>query len=155
MKNKKEVFKRIRRIGFVTMFFASILSCNKEVFDGQKKIEQSEGVVFHDFIINGNKTTIKQENDVYYFSEDVILSERQFNYLKRLNNQNISTEERSTIITDFVLRWPNGTVFYDLSGIQNQNKRNTILNAIQHIQTSVASINFIARTTQTNYVTFR
>lgn len=154
MKNPKLTphLKGLLLLALLTFFY----SCSKE--DLQKDEQNQENVndiTYHRFMINGNETIIREQNGGYFFSDCEVLSERQFNLLKRLSNDDISTIERSTINSNFVQRWPNGTVFYSLDGIQNQNKKNTIISAMQHISNSVPGVNFIQRTNQPNFILFQ
>ncbi|RBQ11891.1 M12 family metallopeptidase [Pedobacter miscanthi] len=143
-----QFFKNLAKT-VVVMIIIGLAACKKnnekEVVKNQK--ENLQQTVMHDFTIDGNKMTIKEENGEYYFADDIILGAQQFNLLKRLNNKELSTQERSLFLKD-TKRWPNGIVYYKLSlGTSNT----YALQAMQKIS-SVSPVRFVERTNQPNYI---
>nr|WP_199075249.1 M12 family metallopeptidase [Pedobacter sp. ASV19] len=134
---------------FLLFSLATLNSCKRDSNDIPSEVTSTKGVTFHKLMINGNETIIKEAEGKYYFSEDEILSERQFNILKRMANSNLSTVERSTIITDFTKKWTNNVWVYKIQS----NRTSEILTAMSWIS-AVANIYFVPRTNETNYVTF-
>lgn len=135
------------KLSLISIFVTFFTSCNKENLKEQIQQEQS-GVVFHQFMIDGNQTTVKEINGEYYISNDEVLSERQFNILKKLAKDGIGTTERSTIISDFVKRWTNGVWYYQIAS----NRGAEIQEAMNWISNN-SNVRFVERTVQSQYVT--
>ena len=74
-------------------------------------------------------------------------------------NPDISTVERSTIVSSFIKTWPNATVYYTLpsQGSLSTQAYNTFLTNINKafdMISSKTSVKFIQRTNQPEYITF-
>lgn len=142
--------KREKYLIMSLIFLMICFSCSKyNVTDNSGEIP-NDSVKYHVFFIDGNKTVVKQVGGQYYFSDDEILSLRQFNYLKHLSNNGIDSLERSTVISNLSKKWTNATVYYKISYTA---KRDSILKAINHISLR-SRLKFVERTTQGNYLDF-
>lgn len=133
----------------IIMFVASMIfqSCSKEFDTGVDSDIQKEGTTIHNLVIDGNKTIIKEVNGVYYFSDHEVLSERQFNILKRLANNSLGTIERATVISDFVKKWTNGIWYYKI-----ESSRASDIQTAMNMISGVSNVKFVERTNQSQYV---
>ncbi|WP_257667740.1 M12 family metallopeptidase [Parapedobacter tibetensis] len=133
----------------VAALVVAAFACSKEnVGEQQTESVQSEGVVFHMFVIDGNKTIVREVNGEFYISDDEMLSKRQFNILKRLANDGITTTERGAIIADFVKKWTDGIWYYKIESSRGAD----IQEAMSWISDN-SNVRFIERTNQSQYVT--
>src|SRR5687768_2950625 len=100
--------KNLLRLSLLLITIVTLNSCKRDTGNEPLETKSKDEVTFHKLMINGNETIIKEAEGKYYFSDDEILSERQFNILKRMANNNLGTSERSTILTDFTKKWTGG-----------------------------------------------
>lgn len=145
---KKNKFNLTAKFSLAVVLVISVTACNKENFKEQIRQEQSQGTAFHQFMIDGNQTTVKEVNGEFYISDDEVLSERQFNILKRLANDGIETTERSAIIADFVKRWTGGVWYYTIVS-----SRSTEIQQAMSWISNNSNVSFVERTSQSQYVT--
>ncbi|WP_313270110.1 M12 family metallopeptidase [Sphingobacterium sp.] len=131
----------------LTVLLLVMLSCSKQVDNSEGGKNGNKFDQEYVLNIDGNRIVIKESNGKYYFSEDEILSERQFNILKSLQN-NSTTKARSVYTSEFIKYWPNNIIYY-----KNSSTKANVSNALNHIanRTGVA---FVERTNQTNYIEF-
>ncbi|WP_454059140.1 M12 family metallopeptidase [Elizabethkingia ursingii] len=120
---------------------------------------QLNGTTIHKLLINGAYTYVNEVNGEYFYADDITISAEQFNQLKRMANRDISTVERSTIVSSFIKTWPNATVYYTLpsQGSLSTQAYNTFLTNINKafdMISSKTSVKFIQRTNQPEYITF-
>ncbi|OBS13728.1 flavastacin [Elizabethkingia miricola] len=120
---------------------------------------QLNGTTIHKLLINGAYTYVNEVNGEYFYADDITITAEQFNQLKRMANPDISTVERSTIVSSFIKTWPNATVYYTLpsQGSLSTQAYNTFLTNINKafdMISSKTSVKFIQRTNQTEYITF-
>lgn len=121
--------------------------------------ELSGDTTIHKLLINGSYTYVNENNGEYYYAEDIKISSDQFNQLKKLANPNLSTSERSTIVSSFIKTWPNATVYYKLpaQGTLSTSNYNTFLTNINKAFDMISSqtnLKFIERTSQPEYINF-
>jgi len=121
-------------------------SCKRETLPENPNLSKKEGVTFHKLVINGNTTYVKEVNGEYFYGEDMGISQRQFNLLKKMANGS-STSERSTIISDFTKRWTNGVWYYTIQSSRTAE----ILQAMSWIS-AACNVQFVSRSNQVNYV---
>jgi len=140
--------KNLLRLSLLLITIVTLNSCKRDTGNEPLETKSKDEVTFHKLMINGNETIIKEAEGKYYFSDDEILSERQFNILKRMANNNLGTSERSTILTDFTKKWTGGIWYYKIQS----NRASEIFTAMSWIS-EASNIQFIERTNQTNYVT--
>ncbi|ATC34793.1 RICIN domain-containing protein [Elizabethkingia anophelis] len=120
---------------------------------------QLNGTTIHKLLINGAYTYVNEVNGEYFYADDITITAEQFNQLKRMANPDISTVERSTIVSSFIKTWPNATVYYTLpsQGSLSTQAYNTFLTNINKAFDMISSktnVKFIQRTNQTEYITF-
>ncbi|MBB5648458.1 M12 family metallopeptidase [Pedobacter cryoconitis] len=139
---------KLLKLSLLLITVLTLNSCKRDLSNVPSEKTSNEKVTFHKLMINGNETIIKEAEGKYYFSDDEILSERQFNILKRMANTSLGTIERSTILTDFTKKWTGGIWYYKIQS----NRSSDIFTAMSWIS-SVTNIQFIPRTNQDNYVT--
>ena len=117
------------------------------------------GLIVHKLLINGNYTYVNEVNGEYFYADDITITAEQFSKLKEMADSSLSSVEKSTIVNSFVKTWPNSTVYYQLpeqGTLSNQNY-NTFLTNINNAFNMISSktnMQFIERTTQTEYVKF-
>lgn len=140
--------KNLLRLSILLMAIAILNSCKRDLSNVPIENTSKDGVTFHKLTINGNETIIKESNGNYYFSDDEMLSARQFNILKKLATTGLSTVERSAIVSDFTKKWPGGIWYYKIQSTRTPE----ILTAMSWISAN-SNIVFVERTTQTDYVT--
>lgn len=63
---------------------------------------QLNGTTIHKLLINGAYTYVNEVNGEYFYADDITITAEQFNQLKRMANPDISTVERSTIVSSFI-----------------------------------------------------
>jgi hypothetical protein len=154
MKQKPVKIQTFQTKSLVTMILiiTIAISCKKnltsEIAHEKGKVEQK----FHTFNINGNKVIIKEENGQYFAAEDITLSKKQFQILKGQDNNKTVAKERGLVTNNLTTRWPGGIVYYTLNfGADSQ----YAISAMNQIAAgSSGLITFVARTNQSNYVTF-
>lgn len=117
------------------------------------------GTTIHKLSINGNYTYVNEVNGEYFYADDITITSEQFNKLKMQANSELSTMEKSTIVSSFIKTWPNATVYYTLPSqgslsTQNYNTFLTNINKAFEMISSQTSVQFIQRTNQTEYITF-
>ena len=117
------------------------------------------GTTIHKLSINGNYTYVNEVNGEYFYADDITITSEQFNKLKIQANSELSTMEKSTIVSSFIKTWPNATVYYTLPSqgslsTQNYNTFLTNINKAFEMISSQTSVQFIQRTNQTEYITF-
>ncbi|GEN67514.1 hypothetical protein CRH01_20820 [Chryseobacterium rhizosphaerae] len=117
------------------------------------------GTTIHKLSINGNYTYVNEINGEYFYADDITITSEQFNKLKMQANSELSTMEKSTIVSSFIKTWPNATVYYTLPSqgslsTQNYNTFLTNINKAFEMISSQTSVQFIQRTNQTEYITF-
>ncbi|CAM3730709.1 M12 family metallopeptidase [Elizabethkingia occulta] len=120
---------------------------------------QLNGTTIHKLLINGAYTYVNEVNGEYFYADDITITAEQFNQLKRMANPDISTVERSTIVSSFIKTWPNATIYYTLpsQGSLSTQAYNTFLTNINKafdMISSKTSVKFIQRTNQPEYITF-
>lgn len=120
---------------------------------------QLNGTTIHKLLINGAYTYVNEVNGEYFYADDITITAEQFNQLKRMANPDVSTVERSTIVSSFIKTWPNATVYYTLpsQGSLSTQAYNTFLTNINKafdMISSKTSVKFVQRTNQTEYITF-
>lgn len=137
-------------------------SCKKNVQNAEESgidSRRSGDTIIHKLNINGNMTIVKQINDEFYYADDILLSNEQFNSLKRMTLSNVGTIERSLIVRDFSQTWPNAKVYYRypdktlMTADEYTSFVNAINTALKQI-TDSTNIRFIERTTQPEYLKF-
>lgn len=113
----------------------------------------------HKLSINGNDTYVNEVNGEYFYADDITITSEQFNKLKMQANSELSTMEKSIIVSSFIKTWPNATVYYTLPSqgslsTQNYNTFLTNINKAFAMISSETSVQFVQRTNQTEYITF-
>ena len=128
------------------------ISC-KKVIDSDYQYEQTVkgDYIMHKFMINGNQSYVLEKNGTYYYADDMILSEQQFNYLKMLSNSATTAKARSTIAQDFAKTWPNGVVYYE----EPPAVMAVMVHRAMDTLSSKTGIEFVLRNDQTEYLQFR
>lgn len=139
--------KNLLRLTLLLIYVATLNSCKKDSDNLPLDNTSKDGVTFHKLVINGNITYVKEVDGQYYYADDMGISERQFNLLKRMANTKLGTIERSTIISDFTKKWTGGVWYYNI-----QSTRSTEIYQAMSWITAVCNIQFAQRTNQTNYV---
>lgn len=115
--------------------------------------------IIHKLVVDGQPNYVVEVNGTYYYSGDLIISQEQFNALKKLTVNNLSTQERSTIAQDFATTWPNATVYYQypdattMTAAEYNSFVATIDNAFNKL-TNATGIKFVKRTIQPEYIRF-
>ncbi|RQO74496.1 flavastacin [Pedobacter sp. KBW06] len=154
------------------LFFNSLLgicltmgiffSCKKNIQNNEEQNISSihDGdTIIHTLNINGNINIIKEINNEYFYADDIILSKKQFNSLKRMTLSNLGTIERSTIALDFIRTWPDAKVYYSypdatkMTVAENKAFVAAINTTLKKISDST-NIKFILRTNQPEYMQF-
>lgn len=137
-------------------------SCKKNVQNTEEQNISSSrqgDTIIHRLNINGSINIVKEFNNEFFYAHDILLSKEQFNSLKKMTLSNLSTVERSTIVQDFLSTWPNATVYYSypdattMTAAQYTSFVATIDAALTKI-TDSTNIQFVQRTTQTEYMKF-
>ncbi|MBL1219325.1 RICIN domain-containing protein [Chryseobacterium sp. L7] len=118
-----------------------------------------DNTTIHKLLIDGVYTYVNEVNGEYFYAEDITISAEQFNKLKMQANSELSTSEKSTIVSSFIKTWPNATVYYTLPSqgtlsTQNYNTFLTNINKAFDMISSQTSMQFVQRTNQTEYITF-
>ncbi|WP_223606606.1 M12 family metallopeptidase [Chryseobacterium sp. OSA05B] len=118
-----------------------------------------DNTTVHKLLINGTYTYVNEVNGEYFYAEDITITPEQFNKLKMQANSELSTAEKSTIVSSFIKTWPNATVYYTLPSqgtlsTQNYNTFLTNINKAFDMISSQTSVQFVQRTNQTEYITF-
>ncbi|UQB68066.1 M12 family metallopeptidase [Epilithonimonas zeae] len=99
--------------------------------------------------MNGNNLKIAVRDGRYFISDDIIISEEQFQFLKSLDGSN--TAGKSNIFRDFARKWTDGVVPYEISsGFPNTAR---IISAINHFS-SDTGVKLVPRTNQQDYIKF-
>jgi len=133
----------------IALVLLTLVSCHKnDAENANPQPDVKAGEKMHTFIIDGEKTFILEKDGVYYFADDILLTQKQFNLLKHYDNKQLTTEDRSALSTDQSLRWTNGIVYYKLS----LGSDNTYAQAAMQEIASKTPVRFIERTNQANYV---
>jgi hypothetical protein len=133
------------------LLVVSVFSCKKQISENNAEIDAKKNDQMHEFNFGGNKILIKEDKGIYYLSDDIILTEQQFNLLKANNNAAMSTTARALIMNSLVKRWTNSIVYYDLSNLGADTASS--LKAMQYIA-RVSPLSFVQRSSQTNYINF-
>lgn len=119
----------------------------------------NDGTIIHKFNINGKDIYVNEKDGVYYYAEDMIISQEQFNILRSQANTNATTIARSTIASSFAKTWPDGIIYYQmpikgsLSTKHYETFKKNIDSAFNMISVKT-DIQFIERTTQEEYISF-
>ncbi|SHL50889.1 Ricin-type beta-trefoil lectin domain-like [Chryseobacterium carnipullorum] len=118
-----------------------------------------DNTTIHKLLINGTYTYVNEVNGEYFYADDITITPEQFNKLKTQANSELSTAEKSTIVSSFIKTWPNATVYYTLPSqgtlsTQNYNTFLTNINKAFDMISSQTSVQFVQRTNQTEYITF-
>ncbi|MCX2473753.1 M12 family metallopeptidase [Pedobacter sp. MC2016-05] len=133
----------------------NMTSCKKEVkIGGEETITTSKkigDITVHRFDLDGNTIYINEKGGQYWYSDDMLLTQEQFNIIKNKSNKSLSTTERSIIVKDLATLWPNATVYYDMSVLGNDTA--ATMKAMRTIS-SYSPVRFVQRTTQANYLKF-
>lgn len=139
-----------------------LYSCKKNVQNTEEPTVNSSrngDTIIHKLNINGNLNIVKEINNEFFYAHDILLSKEQFNSLKKMTLSNLSTIERSTIVQDFLSTWPAAKVYYSypdatlMTAAQYNSFVATINSALTKI-TDSTNIQFVQRTTQTEYLQF-
>jgi len=156
--------KNIINLVFLASLLLMLISCKAELETSPKQTTEESllenGTKVHTLVINENPTYIHEIDGEYFFSDDVIISKEQFDYLKRLANSPASSE-RSTIPKDFMRTWVNGIIPYVLparSQVLNDRAYQLFLTNIDSafkVISSRTNIEFIERSNQPSYIAFR
>ncbi|ARS38320.1 hypothetical protein CA265_00895 [Sphingobacteriaceae bacterium GW460-11-11-14-LB5] len=148
MKTNKKIY-----LGVFTAILLSIsvISCKKQGIENNAETDVKKLDNMHEFNFGGNKILVKEDKGIYYLSDDVILTEQQFNLLKANNNAAMSSTARALIMNSLVKRWTNSIVYYSLSNLGADTASS--LKAMQYIA-RVSPLTFVQRTSQTNYINF-
>jgi hypothetical protein len=137
---------------FATLLLCmSVISCKKQANEGNAEIAAKKNDQMHEFNFGGNKILVKEDKGTYYLSDDIILTEQQFNLLKANSNAAMSTTARALIMNSLVKRWTNSIVYYNLSNLGADTASS--LKAMQYIA-RVSPLNFVQRSSQSNYINF-
>lgn len=139
-------------------------SCRSDIENAQANstdhtTEKLDNTTVHKLLINGTYTYVNEVNGEYFYADDITISSEQFNKLKMQANSELSTSEKSTIVSSFIKTWPNATVYYTLPSqgtlsTQNYNTFLTNINKAFDMISSQTSVQFVQRTNQTEYITF-
>ncbi|KMQ59359.1 flavastacin [Chryseobacterium angstadtii] len=118
-----------------------------------------DGTKVHKLLINGKYTYVNEVNGEYFYADDLTISAEQFDKLKMQANSELSTSEKSTIVSSFIKTWPNATVYYTLpsQGTLSTQSYNTFLTNINKafdLISTGTNVQFVERTNQTEYITF-
>jgi hypothetical protein len=148
MKTNKKIYLGLFA---ATLLCISVFSCKKQVSENIPETDMKKSDQMHEFNFGGNKILIKEDKGTYYLSDDIILTEQQFNLLKANNNAAMSATARALIMNSLVKRWTNSIVYYSLSSLGADTASS--LKAMQYI-TRVSPLTFVQRTSQANYINF-
>ncbi|KXH85925.1 M12 family metallopeptidase [Chryseobacterium kwangjuense] len=139
-------------------------SCRSDIENAQSNsmdhtTSELDNTTIHKLLINGNDIYVNEVNGEYFFADDITITAEQFNNLKAQANSELSTVEKSTIVSSFIKTWPNATVYYTLpaQGSLSTANYNTFLTNINKAFTMISSqtsVQFVQRTNQTEYITF-
>lgn len=139
-------------------------SCRSDIENAQTNpmdhtTAKLDNTTVHKLLINGTYTYVNEVNGEYFYADDITISSEQFNKLKMQANSELSTSEKSTIVSSFIKTWPNATVYYTLPSqgtlsTQNYNTFLTNINKAFDMISSQTSVQFVQRTNQTEYITF-
>ncbi|WDF67440.1 M12 family metallopeptidase [Sphingobacterium oryzagri] len=151
---------------FIAVFFF-LTSCKQAIRelpeedaqDNYSKIQLAGDTTVHKLRIDGQYTYVNEVAGIYYYAEDMTITDEQFHLLMKLTNSKLTTTERATITTSLTSLWPDNTVFYRLPEQQSLSDANyrTFLNNIQvafNMITAQTDIRFVAQTDQSEYVQF-
>ncbi|SFN58872.1 Ricin-type beta-trefoil lectin domain-like [Chryseobacterium oleae] len=139
-------------------------SCRSDIENAQANpmdhtTAKLDNTTVHKLLINGTYTYVNEVNGEYFYADDITISSEQFNKLKMQANSELSTSEKSTIVSSFIKTWPSATVYYTLPSqgtlsTQNYNTFLTNINKAFDMISSQTSVQFVQRTNQTEYITF-
>jgi hypothetical protein len=144
----------MKKIIFLTAFLGLVLSsCKKEdkTINDISTEEETSSAVFHTYSVNGKPFIVKQVGDKYYIADDIMISQRQLNIIKKIGSApgGKVASVRNGISSDFIHKWTNNTFYYKISS----SRSNEILQAFSMIE-GRSSIKFVERTNEPDYVTF-
>ena len=144
----------MKKIIFLTAFLGLVLSsCKKEdkTINDISIEEETSSAVFHTYSVNGKPFIVKQVGDKYYIADDIMISQRQLNIIKKTGSSagGKVASVRNGISSDFTHKWTNNTFYYKISSSRSAE----ILQAFSMIE-GRSSIKFVERTNEPDYVTF-
>jgi chitodextrinase len=139
----------------------SLASCSPEI-DGYQPApvvnqpsQPEEGIIVHEFMINGSPTYVNEVNGEYWFSEDISITQEQFEQLR----QQADPESRSLFTKSLSKVWPKGVVYYRMpeQGTLNAGNYKVFLDNVKkafNLISSKTRITFVQQTNQKEYIYF-
>lgn len=142
---------KMKKIYAIVLLLLVIVGCKKEALIKESSPAPKDQGIKGEIVQLGGITVVK-ENGRYILGGDIVLSEAQVNYLRNFKPNKLGGKDtKSAFITDFVKLWPGGIVYYTINpGVYNT----TIINDAIAEWESKTLIDFVERTTQTNYIEF-
>lgn len=119
----------------------------------------TDGKTIHKFLIKGSYTYVNEVNGQYFYADDITITPDQFNNLKMQANPELSTSNKSTIVSSFIKTWPNATIPFTLPSQGNltsekYDKFLTSINEAFDLISSKTNVQFVERTNEKEYITF-
>lgn len=158
--------KKIKKISLISVIILlSLYSCKQDNISPnltrelQSTIHSVHGdTIVHKMEIDENDIYINEIKGKFYFADDIILSDHQFNTLK-MSAKGVSTNPRSFVTSSFLQTWPNSTVYYALPDRTTMTDEyyQLFLSSIQEAFNKISSktnVKFVQRTTQAEYIRF-
>ncbi|WP_454058911.1 M12 family metallopeptidase [Elizabethkingia ursingii] len=121
----------------------------------------NDRTITHKFLINGNSVYVDEINGTYFYADDITISNRQFELLKKMQNSHEGFY--STIFKDVSHTWPDATIYYklpepDLKKDPQQYTQTAFIanikKAFDMISDKETKIKFVERTNQPEYIHF-
>ncbi|WDF67441.1 M12 family metallopeptidase [Sphingobacterium oryzagri] len=156
----------MKKIFYLATLVLVSISCKQAIYEAAEdehanysSTSLAGDTTVHKLLINGEHTYINEIGGIYYFAEDLTITDEQFGKLLQLTNTSLNTTERATITTSLTSVWPNNTVYYSLpaQGSLNAATYQTFLQNIQNafnLITAETSMQFVQRTNQPEYIQF-